>query len=379
MSKIVDLEAFSFETDNSWLTNTVVANPMSIYPKYHDKRSSWMKPLCGVFAKITLDNGLYGWGWAGGGKDASKVLIEGIFKNLIVGNEVSDIEYMWDIMYRSSIPYGRRGMTIEAISAVEIALWDAFGKDAGLPVYKLLGGKVRDKQPVYVTSNNKASGMMGIKSRKLAVPFGPADGAEGMKKNKELVRSVREELGDDGDLMLDCYMGWDEEYAIKMVKLIADYDIRWIEEPLIPENYDGYKRLRAIFNPMGILVTGGEHEFTRYGFKYLIENRCMDIIQPDVSRAGGISEFKKICAMASAYGLTVIPHGTGSPTYHAAINSTVSPFAEYIDINIGNSSAANFINEPVPVDGYIQLEDTPGFGYEINPLLFEGKKPMPIW
>ena len=110
----------------------------------------------------------------------------------------------------------------------------------------------------------------------------------------------------------------------------------------------------------------------------MIEKRCVNILQPDIARCGGITEYKKICALASAYDMTVVPHGSGSPTYHAVIGSTVSPFAEYIDISV-DGGAPNFVGEPEPVDGYITLEDTPGFGYEINPLLFEGKNPLPIW
>lgn len=380
MSKIVNVEAFSFPMGSSWLTNSVVANPMSRYEEYKQVRSSWMSPMSSVFAKVTLDSGVYGWGWAGGGKDSSAVIINGIFRRLAIGKDVSDIEYIWDSMFRSSIQFGRRGTAIEAMSAVDTAVWDAFGKDTGLPVYKLLGGKVRDKLKVYATGNaNERHKKMGFKSKKLAMPYGPADGLEGMKANYRLVAETRESLGKDGEIMLDSYMGWDEAYTVRMARMLRELDIYWIEEPLIPENYDGYRRLRDILNPMGILVTGGEHEFTRYGFKEMIEKRCVDILQPDIGRCGGISEFKKICAMASAYDMVVVPHGTGSPTYHAAINSTVTPFAEYIDLQADGGSS-NFTGEPEPVCGYITLDDKkPGFGYDINPVLFEGVNPLPIW
>lgn len=379
MAKIQKLEAISFPMGDSWLTNSIVCNPMSCYDEYKLQRSSWMSPMSSVFVKVTLDSGVYGWGWAGGGKESSAVLVNSVFSRLAEGQEICDIDYIWDCMYRASIPYGRKGTTIEAISAVDVALWDAFGKEMGVPVYKLLGGKVRDKIKVYATGNATERHMeMGFRSKKLAMPYGPSDGKEGMKKNYELVAQTRELLGPDGDIMLDCYMGWTEDYTIKMALMLKELDIKWIEEPLTPDHYDGYKRLKNILNPMGILITGGEHEFTRYGFRDLIEKHCMDILQPDIGRCGGLSEFKKICAIASAHDMIVIPHGLGSPTYHAAINSTITPYAEYIDLNV-DGGAYNFIGDPVPEDGYITLSDAPGFGYDINPELFEGVNPLPIW
>ncbi len=379
MTKIINVETMSFPMGSSWLTETEVANPMSIYPQYRAKRSSWMSPMTSVFVKVTVDSGEIGYGWAGGGKESAALLIDKVFKNLVMGQDVYDIEYIWDVLFRASVPYGRRGTVIEAISAIDVALWDVLGKVTGLPVYKLLGGKVRDRIPVYVTGNaTERHKQMGFKSKKLAMPCGPQDGVEGINKNCALVRETRELLGPDGEIMLDCYMGWSEDYTIRMALRIQEYGIKWIEEPLLPEFYDGYRRLRDILNPMGILVTGGEHEFTRFGFREMIEKRCVNILQPDIARCGGITEFKKICALASAYDMMVIPHGSGAPTYHAAINSTITPFAEYIDINL-DGGAPNFVGEPEPVDGHISLEDKPGFGYEINPLLFEGKNPLPIW
>ena len=379
MVRIVNVEAFSFPMGNSWLTETVVANPLSVYEEYKQKRSSWMKPMSSVFAKVTVDTGDYGWGWAGGGKESAAFFIRDVFRDMVVGKEICDTEYIWDTLYKASIPYGRRGTVIEAISALDVAIWDALGKVMKQPVCNLLGGKVRDRIKVYATGNaTERHKAMGFTSKKLAMPYGPADGREGMMKNRDLVRETREMLGSDGEIMLDCYMGWSVDYTIAMAPLIREYGILWIEEPILPEHYDGYKRLKDILNPMGILVTGGEHEFTRYGFREMIQKRCVDILQPDICRCGGISEFKKICALASAYDVMVVPHGSGAPTYHAAINSTVTPFAEYIDIQ-QDGGAPNFIGEPEPKDGYIILGDAPGFGYDINPVLFEGVKPLPIW
>ena len=185
-------------------------------------------------------------------------------------------------------------------------------------------------------------------------------------------------MGDDGDIMIDCYMSWDEEYTVAMAGLLHDYNIKWIEEPLMPEFYSGYRRLKDILNPMGIMITGGEHEFTHYGFNEIIEKNCVNILQPDIGRAGGLTAFRKICALASVHNMKVIPHGSGAATYHAVINSTVSPYAEYIDV-YAQGGIPHFVGEPEPEDGYVSLSDQPGFGYDLNPELLNGAKPAPIW
>jgi len=217
MSKITGVEAFKFEMASSWLINSEVANPMSIYPEYKLTRDTWMSPMATVLVKITTESGNYGWGWAGGGKAEAADVINNFFKRLLIGKDSFDIEMLWDIMYRASIAYGRKGIVIEAISAVDTALYDVVGKISNLPVYKLLGGKVRDKIRIYPTGNDtKRHVKRGFKDAKLAMPYGPADGLKGMKKNEELVKKTREIIGSDGNIMLDCYMAWDEEYTIKM-------------------------------------------------------------------------------------------------------------------------------------------------------------------
>jgi L-rhamnonate dehydratase len=379
MAKIVKVEALTYQMAESWLTKTEVACQMSCYPKYKKTRDTWMYPMTTVIVKITADTGQYGYGWAGGGKAAAAVIINEVYSRLLLHEDPFNVEYLWDVMYRASLPFGRKGIAIEALSAVDTALYDLLGKIAELPVYKLIGGKVRDKIKVYATGNALEKHVeRSFKDVKLAMPYGPQDGREGMIENEKLVRKARELMGYEGDVMLDCYMSWDEEYTISMAHKLKDYAIRWIEEPLMPEFYDGYRRLKDMLNPMGILVTGGEHEFTHYGFRELIEKNCVNILQPDIGRTGGITAFKKICAMASAYNIPVIPHGSGCVPYHAVISSTVSPIAEYIDV-YADGGSPHFIHEPIPVNGFVEVADTPGFGYELNPELSAGVKPVPIW
>lgn len=379
MAKIVKVEALEFPMGSSWLIDTEIANPMSYYPQYKEKRSSWMCKMTTVIAKITTDSGHSGLGWVGGGKQAPASIIRDVFQDLLVGQNPFDIEILWERMFRASIPYGRRGVVIEAISGIDTALWDVVGKIMGQPVYNLLGGKTRAKIRVYATGNATERHLaMGFHDVKLAIPCGPADGKAGMRKNEALVKTTRERIGEDGDIMLDCYMGWDEPYTIEMAKRLADYRIKWIEEPLMPRYYDGYRRLKDILNPLGILITGGEHEFTRYGFKEILEKQAVNILQPDIGRAGGVSEVKKICTLASIYDIPVIPHGSGAPTYHVVMSTSNCPYAEYIDVE-AQGGAPNFVGEPKPTRGLIELDDKPGFGYELNEDLLKGASPVPIW
>jgi len=379
VEKITKVESLSFPMGSSWLIDKLIANPMSEYPKYRDKRSSWMLKMTTVIVRVWTAAGQYGLGWVGGGKSAPASLIEDVFQDLLIGENPFDIEVLWERMYRASIPYGRKGVAIEAISGIDTALWDLLGKITGQPVYNLLGGKTKDKLRVYATGNAIESHVQrGFRDVKLAMLHGPADGREGMEKNEQLVRETRERIGPDGDIMLDCYMGWDEPYTVEMAHRLRQYRIRWIEEPLMPQHYDGYRRLRELLNPLGILVTGGEHEFTRYGFRDIIEKRAVDLLQPDIGRAGGVSEVKKICTLASAYGIPVILHGSGAPSYHVAISTPNCLCSEYIDMFAGGGTPY-FSGEPQPQNGCIELSEAPGFGYELNEELLQGKEPAPIW
>jgi L-rhamnonate dehydratase len=377
--KIASVEALEFPMGSSWLIDQVIANPMSIYPAYRDKRSSWMRAMTTVIVRITTDSGHYGLGWVGGGKRAAASLVAEVFSGLLIGRSPFDIEVLWERMYRASIPYGRRGVAIEALSGVDTALWDLAGKLTGQPVYNLLGGKTKERLRVYATGNAIDKHVArGFRDMKLAMPHGPADGKPGMEGNEKLVRRARESAGGEGEIMLDCYMGWDAPYTVEMARRLEPYRVKWVEEPLMPDHYDEYRRLRDILNPMGILVAGGEHEFTRWGFREIIEKRAVDVLQPDIGRAGGVSEVKKICCLASAYGLTVILHGSGAPAYHVAMSTNNCPCAEFIDMLV-EGGAPHFTGEPLPEDGTVDLGEKPGFGYELNPELLAGRQPVPIW
>lgn len=370
--RITDIKVHEIPMSFSWLSEGLIANPMSIYSAYRQKRSSWFGPMAAAVIEIQTSNGLRGLGTVGGGKGKlARPIIEEQFRNLLVGQNPFNIELLWEQMFRASQFYGRRGAVIEVMSGVDIALWDLAGKAAEQPVYNLLGGRTRERIPVYVTGNLTERHLAaGFRDVKLAVPHGPADGREGLRKNVELVEKTRQLIGPDGDIMLDCYMALDVPYTIQLAKAVADYEVLWIEEPVPPDQIDSYRRIKDAVPD--ILITGGEHEYTRYGFRGLIEKKAVDILQPDIYRAGGISELKKIAAMASAYNLPVIPHGVGAPTYHFVISTNNAPRAEFVDI-YAQGGRPILKGEPEPKGGCIELSAAPGFGYDLDEEILAGK------
>lgn len=356
----------------SWLSESLVANPMSIYPDYKAKRSSWNAQWGPeLLVRVVTDEGIEGIGCSvpGGARD----IIENHFHHLLLGQDPFDTEKLWDQMFRSSLPYGRKGLPIMAISGVDIALWDIVGKATGQPVWRLLGGATKEAIPVYSTGNDVAFyKALGFKGFKLAMPHGPADGWAGMKQNVALIEQTREIVGLESDIMLDCYMAWNVDYALRMIRLIEPYQIRWVEECLPPDDYEGYAELTA---KSLVPIATGEHEYTRWGYKELIGRRCCHILQPDLAWVGGITEAKKIAAMASAWGLDVIPHGGGLHPWgvHFIMSEVACPLAEWVVI--GNQGEANPIRPlypyldgaPVPVDGTIRPSNAPGIGVTVNP------------
>ena len=369
---ITEVKVHEVPMNFSWLSEGLIANPMSIYPAYRKKRSSWFGPMTAAIVEIVTDEGLSGLGTVGGGKaKLAKPIIEEQLKTLLVGSNPFDIELLWEQMFRASQFYGRKGAVINVISGIDIALWDLVGKALGQPVYNLIGGKTKEKIPAYVTGNLTERHLaQGFRDVKLAVPHGPADGREGLRKNIELIAKTRELVGPDGDIMLDCYMALDVPYAIQLAKAAREFNVLWIEEPVPPDQIDSYRQIKDAVPDM--LITGGEHEFTRYGFRDLIEEKAVDILQPDIYRAGGISELKKIAAMASAHNLPVIPHGGGAATYHFVISTNNAPRAEFVDIYAQGGRPA-LKGEPEPKNGFIELSAAPGFGYELDDEILSGK------
>jgi L-alanine-DL-glutamate epimerase-like enolase superfamily enzyme len=332
-----------------------------------------------LVVEVMSDDGLVGIGNAALTPLVTKQVIDHHLKPLLLGADPWDIEYLWQQMYRRTMAFGRKGVGMTAISAVDIALWDLLGKSAKQPVYRLLGGRTKNRIPVYASRlysmpldelrvEAQRYKDEGYKAMKLRFGWGPVDGAEGMQRNIELVRAVREVVGDGVDVMADAYMGWTLDYAKRMLPLLEPFNLRWLEEPVIPDDARGYKELKAYGR---VPIAGGEHEFTIFGFRDLLEANALDYIQFDTNRVGGISQARKITALAEAYQVPVIPHAGQMHNYHVVMASLNSPMAEFfpkVDVEVGNELFWYiFDGEPVPVDGYIDLdENTPGLGLTVN-------------
>lgn len=358
-----------------WISRTA-ARPITVYPEYTGRRargSKWAPDpgsgLGGFTVEISTNKGLtgYGRGNMGGG-----FIVENHLTKLLLGQNPLDVERLWDIMWRATLNYGRKGAVLHAISGVDIALWDLAGKVFETPVYRLLGGRTRRRLPCYATGNDVDQSVeFGFTKVKLAVQHGPADGREGLKKNAGHVRRTREILGPDGEIMLDCWMALTEQYTRELAEAVAPYRVHWIEEPLIPDDYAGFGRLKAAIDSTNIAT--GEHEYTRWGFRELLHHDGADIWQPEVKACGGITELRRIGALAVANDIPLIPHGGAAPEALAHLITTPGlPWAEITMPPPGGPAEVYHLYEQQrhltrgPEGIYIEPPDTPGIGWDFE-------------
>ena len=343
-----------------------------------DSMSSF-KFLSWLVVEVETNDGIIGIGNAALSPKLCKAVVDNYLKDLVLGESIWDYEYLWQKMYRQTLAWGRKGIGMTAISAVDIALWDAMGKAVKQPVFKLLGGKTKEKLPCYASKlysqpldtladEAKLYLDQGFKAMKLRFGWGPKDGAEGMNKNLALVKTVREVVGNDIDIMADAYMGWTFEYAKRMLRLLDNENLRWVEEPVIADNIDGYADLRAGCRTP---ISGGEHEYTLYGFRQLLEKRAVDVVQFDTNRVGGITQAHKICALAEAFQIPVIPHAGQMHNFHISMSSLNAPIVEYFPfwpVEIGNELFWYiFDGEPKAKNGFLELdENKSGLGISLS-------------
>jgi L-rhamnonate dehydratase len=362
-------------TPGSWSTGGVeVANPVSIYPKYKASRSLFQPDPGGVdsfWVEITTDKGIKGYGSGGPGGGP---IVEGHLNKLLLGENALDIERLWDIMWRATMSYGRKGVVVNAISGVDLALWDIMGKAYEAPVWRLLGGKIHDRIPCYCTGNDIEQHVeFGYTRMKLALPYGPADGKQGIRDNVALVKRAREAVGPDGDIMMDCWMALTERYTLDLAEAFEPYDVYWLEECLPPDDYEGFGRLREQITSTRIVT--GEHVYTRYGFRQLLRVNGAEIWQPDIHWCGGLSELRKIAAMAAAHDIPVIPHGGGQrDAVHFIYATQNSPWAEMFMPAPGGPDVVyeryeednNLTRGPEGI--YTTPSNEPGFGWQVEPI-----------
>ena len=332
-----------------------------------------------LICEVETEDGIIGIGNAALAPQLVKNTIDTYLKPLVIGEDPFDYAYIWEKMYRKTLNWGRRGLGMVAISALDIAIWDILGKKTNKPVFKLLGGRTKEKIPVYASKlyaqpldklqkEAESYKNLGFKMFKSRMGWGPKDGAEGVKKNLKLLEAVREVIGYETDLMVDCYMGWDLDYTKRILPMLAKYNLRWLEEPVHADDMHGYAEL----NNMNIVpISGGEHEFNLFGFRQLLDLKAVSYIQYDNNRVGGFTIAQKINALAEAYQVPVIPHAGQMHNYHLTMSNFNCPISEFFpvhDVEVGNELFYYiFEGDPAPKNGFIDLDDNkPGLGLSIT-------------
>lgn len=360
-----------------WITDTKIANPMSGWPEYRASRTSWGIGALGSFVvEVESSDGHVGIAPSIGGEPAAYIA-ERHLARFVEGKPltVEGIEEAWDQMFRASLYYGRRGLGIHVLSAIDLALWDALGRSRGEPVWSLLGGRRLDGPLRFYATGPRPdiAKELGFVGGKLPLPAGPAEGSTGLAENIALAADMRERCGDvDGFFLAwDCYMSLDVPFAVDLAKGIEPYGFKWVEECLPPDDYWGYADLKKSLAGSGVLSTTGEHEATRWGFKLLLEMGCADILQPDVGWCGGMTELVRIADMASEFGVPVVPHGSSVYSYHFLVTRPETPFGEFLMMHpeateVVPMFAPLLVGEPCPTNGRLELSDEPGFGVDLN-------------
>lgn len=334
--------------------------------------------------EIETTDGITGWGECYGPSAVAKAFIDTQLAPQIIGRDPFDVEVIWEHLYNRIKDYGQTGMAIAAISGIDIALWDIIGKSVGKPVHKLIGGAFRTEVEAYATglyfidmnrlieeAVEEAREFVdaGFRAIKMKIGLGS------IRDDYERVKAVREAVGPDVKLMVDANHAFSVPVAIRLGRKLEELDIEWFEEPISPEDIDGYVE---VSRALDMAVAGGENDFTRWGFRDAITRKAMDIVQPDVCAAGGITECKKIATMATAHGVECVPHAWGSAiglaaTLHflAAIPDqppSLFPYPVMLEFEqTENPFRDALAKDPiVQSGGRVKIPTGPGLGIEIE-------------
>jgi D-galactarolactone cycloisomerase len=350
----------------------------------------WLYKTRGTcLVEIETKDGVVGWGECYGPSAVAKSFIDTQLAAQIVGRDAFDIEVIWEHLYNRIKDYGMKGMAIAAISGIDIALHDIVGKICGKPIHKLIGGAFRQEVVCYATglyftdmdrlvpeAVEEAEGYAraGFTAIKMKIGLG------NLARDIERIAAVRKAIGPGIQLMVDANHCFSVPNAIKLGRKLEELDIAWFEEPISPEDIDGYVE---VSRALDMAVAGGENEFTRWGFREAIQRKAMDIVQPDVCAAGGISECKRIAALASANGVECVPHAWGSAVGLAATIQFLASLPDQPPSLIPMPPLLEFEQEQNPFrdhlakmpivqkNGRIAVPTGPGLGIEIDRAVIE--------
>ena len=352
----------------AWTADAEVASPMSHFPRFKRLRSSWRPQWPSVACVVTADDGTWGLGMTRYGSPVIAIVNEHLGP-LLVGEACDDIERLWHLMQGITSPYAG-GLSCYAISAIDLALWDLKGKQLGQPVYELLGGPARAHIDCYATGNDTDWYLeQGFGATKIACPFGPADGEQGLAANEAFVAQTRSLIGDDMDLMVDCWMAFDVEYAVAFAERMQPYRLRWIEDCLLPDDLDGVRALRQRLPDHGL--AGGEHWYTPAPFTSAARDRSLDVFQPDIGWACGLTGCLKIARIAENAAIPVMLHAGMNTAYgqHFSLAVPNATMGEYFVGSAPGVPLAEVRLTPgtaVPQQGRLVPSAAPGFGLGLS-------------
>jgi len=332
-----------------------------------------------TLVKVLTDEGVVGIGEAGFSVlfyPRIKIIVEEILKPLLINENPFNIENIWEKMFKATHCWGRRGMETYAISGIDIALWDIIGKVCGKPLYQLMGGykkRVRAYAAPSLKNSQKIAQecedfiQMGFTAIKLRVGLG-------LKEDISIVKTAREVVGESIELMVDANMAYDYKTALKMAEIFQKYDIRWLEEPILSRSIEQYKQEHLLLSRrIAVPLAGGECLLTRYEFGEILAKKVFDIIQPDCTGVGGISEAKKIANMADIWNVIYVPHiscssGTGvglAANLHLICATSNAPYVSYDPYE--TPLKRELLKFPLSAkDGYVETPERPGLGIELN-------------
>ena len=344
---------------------------------------AWYDTRTAMVVEIETDSGLVGWGECYGPARMTAAVVQSVGPWLI-GEDPLRTDHLWQMIYTRLRDHGQKGVVIQGLSGIDIALWDIKGRHFDVPCYRLLGGEVRTEVKAYATGLYRRKGgdplvylpeeaagyaREGFSAVKLKVGFG-------VEEDAAVTRAVRAAIGNKVALMVDANHAFDAVAAIRLGRMIEPYDIGWFEEPVPPEDIAGY---RAVKDAIAIPVAGGECEFTRFGFRDILVSRAIDIIQPDTCAAGGLSECKKIADMAEAFGVRYNPHVWGTGIAIAAslqllavlppqTPNSLAPIEPMLEFDRTEHPIRQAImTQPIEhVRGVVRVPDGPGLGIEID-------------
>jgi D-galactarolactone cycloisomerase len=335
-----------------------------------------------VLVEVICDDGTTGWGECLGPAGPNAAVIAA-YRPLLIGSDPLETEKLWAELYNSLRDQGQRGLTVTALSGIDVALWDIKGKHFGVPISTLLGGRFRSSIRAYATGFFKLDGVDRVEDAARQAALYRADGFHATKvkigfdpaEDLRVIAAVREAVGPDMGLMIDGNHGYDALEAINVGRKAAQYDIAWFEEPVAPEQLDAYQAVRQ---GQPIPLAAGETWHTRYGMRAPIEQRCVDIIQPDIGGCGGFTEARRIADLASLHSVRVVPHVWGTAVQIAAALQfmaamvpdpvrlrPIEPILEFDRTD--NPFRQAVVKTPLePVNGVVTIPDGPGLGIEIN-------------